>query len=48
MCQSTFGARIPNRQTFQIDRKLDVWQLVRFTNGEGGVIRTGFDAPYFI
>jgi hypothetical protein len=48
LCQSRFGVRIPNWQTFEIDRKLDIWQLIWFINEEGGVIRTGFDAPYFI
>jgi hypothetical protein len=48
VCQSRFGVRIPNRQTFEIDHKLDVWQLVWFINEEGGVIMMGFDAPYFI
>jgi hypothetical protein len=39
LCQSRFGVRIPNRQTFEIDRKLDVWQLIRFIKEEGVKLR---------
>jgi hypothetical protein len=46
LCQSKFVVRIPNWLYLEMDVKLDVWQLIRFINEEGGVKkRTGFDAP---
>jgi hypothetical protein len=49
VCQSRFGVRIPNRQTFEIDRKLDIlFTAPVYIMIEGGVIKAFIVAPCFI
>jgi hypothetical protein len=49
LCQSRFGVRIPNRQTFEIDRKLDILVIALvYIMIEGGVIKAFIVAPCFI
>jgi hypothetical protein len=47
--QSRFRVRIPNRQTFEIDRKLDILvTALVYMMIEGGVIKAFIVAPCFI
>jgi hypothetical protein len=49
MCQSRFGVQIPNRQTFEIDRKLDILVIgLVYMMIEGGVNTAFIVAPHFI
>jgi hypothetical protein len=49
LCQSRFGFRIPNTQSFEIDRKLDILvTALVYMMIEGGVIKAFIVAPCFI
>jgi hypothetical protein len=48
LCQTTFGVRIPNRQTFEIDRKLDILVTALVYIMIGGVIKAFIVALCFI
>jgi hypothetical protein len=48
LCQSRFGVRILNRQTFETDRKLDILvTALVYIMIEGGVIKAFIVTPCF-
>jgi hypothetical protein len=48
LCQSRFGVRIPNRQTFETDHKLDILVAALLYIMVGGVIKAFIVAPFFV